>query len=156
MSAPSSFDALLAQLDAANRELAVYKRIFKEHTMECISCSLYGEVRSDCPQCDGFNIESAVPLFTTNEKLSQRLEKANTKCQRQLQDALKLLKLQAEVIKTLDLEFAAYLDLAGQGFIGGIWEKRLVEAQAAADEARAALKLARDKVLHPFEGVFNA
>lgn len=55
--------------DALRAELAVYKREFGKHTMDCLACGMYGEVREDCPSCHGFNIESAVPLMESNDAL---------------------------------------------------------------------------------------
>lgn len=71
---PGCLEGLLRELEATQKELALYKREFGEYTMECISCALRGAVRSDCPQCQGFNIESAVPLQVANDALFKRQE----------------------------------------------------------------------------------
>lgn len=74
MHRPGSYEALLRELEVAQKELALYKREFGEYTMECISCALRGAVRPDCPQCQGFNFESAVPLQVANDALFKRQE----------------------------------------------------------------------------------
>jgi hypothetical protein len=85
----------LVEFYRMKRELTVYKREFGKYTMECLACAEYGEVRPNCSFCLGTNIESALPLMESNEKLFKRQEKLIAKLEAVRKAAGNLLKQMA-------------------------------------------------------------